>query len=139
AEGIVTATLLFCVGSMTVTGSIQAGLTGDNSVLITKATLDLVSSMMLASSLGIGVLLSAGAVFVIQGGLVLLAGLLAPVMSTGAINEMTCAGSILIIMIGTNLMGITKIKVADYLPAILFAPVIYNLIPLVLKLWDLIV
>ena len=139
AEGIITATLLFCVGSMTVTGSIQAGLTGDNSVLITKAMLDLVSSMMLASSLGIGVLLSSVAVFVIQGGLVLLAGLISPLMSTGAINEMTCAGSILIIMIGTNLMGITKIKVADFLPAILFAPIIYNIVPLFEKLWNLIV
>ena len=134
AEGIVTATLLFCVGSMTVTGSIQAGLTGDNSVLITKATLDFVSSMMLASSLGIGVLLSSVAVFVIQGGLVLMAGLIAPVMSTGAINEMTCAGSILIIMIGTNLMGITKIKVADFLPAIILAPIIYNVVSAVMNL-----
>jgi uncharacterized membrane protein YqgA involved in biofilm formation len=139
AEGIVTATLLFCVGSMTITGSIQAGLTGDNSVLITKAMLDLVSSMMLASSLGIGVLMSSVAVFVIQGGLVLLAGVVSPFMSSGAINEMTCAGSLLILMIGTNLMGITKIKVADFLPAILFAPIIYNIIPLVLKLWNLIV
>ena len=130
AEGIISATLLFCVGSMTVTGSIQAGLTGDSSILITKAMLDLVSSMMLASSLGVGVLLSAIAVFIIQGGLVLLAGFLSPLMSPGAINEMTCAGSLLIIMIGTNLMGITKIKVADYLPAIVFAPVIYNVISL---------
>lgn len=130
AEGLVSATLLFCVGSMTVTGSIQAGLTGDHSILITKATLDLVSSMMLASSLGVGVLLSAGTVFVIQGGLVLLAGVIAPFMNTGAINEMTCAGSLLIVMIGTNLMGITKIKVADYLPAIVFAPIIYNLVSL---------
>ena len=130
AEGLVSSTLLFCVGSMTVTGSIQAGLTGDNSVLITKATLDLVSSMMLASSLGIGVLLSAGTVFVIQGGLALLAGVISPFMNTGAINEMTCAGSLLIIMIGTNLMGITKIKVADYLPAIVFAPIIYNIVAL---------
>ena len=138
AEGIITATLLFCVGSMTVTGSIQAGLTGDNSVLITKAMLDLVSSMMLASSLGIGVLLSSVAVFIIQGGLVLLAGLITPIMSTGAINEMTCAGSILIIMIGTNLIGITKIKVADFLPAILCAPIIYNVVPLFEKLWNLI-
>ena len=136
AEGIVTATLLFCVGSMTVTGSIQAGITGDNSVLITKAMLDLVSSMMLASSLGFGVLLSSVAVFVIQGGLVLLAGLISPLLSTGAINEMTCAGSILIIMIGTNLMGITKIKVADFLPAILFAPIIHNLVPLFVKLYN---
>lgn len=134
AEGLVTATLLFCVGSMTVTGSIQAGLTGDNSVLITKATLDLVSSMMLASSLGFGVMLASVSVFVIQGGLVLLAGLLAPFMSTGAINEMTCVGSVLIIMIGTNLMGITKIKVADFLPAIVYAPIIYNIVNLITKL-----
>jgi uncharacterized membrane protein YqgA involved in biofilm formation len=134
AEGIISATLLFCVGSMTVTGSIQAGLTGDNSLLITKAMLDLVSSMILASSLGVGVLLSAAAVLVIQGGLVLLAGLIAPFLSPGAINEMTCAGSILIIMIGTNLMGITKIKVADYLPAIVFAPILHNLLPLFEKI-----
>jgi len=131
AEGWVTATLLFCVGSMTVTGSIQAGLTGDHSVLITKATLDLVSSMMLASSLGLGVLLASISVLVIQGGLVLLAGLISPFMSTGVINEMTCVGSVLIIMIGTNLMGITKIKVADFLPAILFAPILYYLVSFV--------
>lgn len=129
AEGLVSATLLFCVGSMTVTGSLQAGLIGDSSVLITKATLDFVSSMMLASSLGFGVLLASVSVFLIQGGLVLLAGLIAPFMSTGAINEMTCVGSILIIMIGTNLMGITKIKVADFLPAIIYAPIIYNFLP----------
>ena len=130
AEGLVSATLLFCVGSMTVTGSIQAGLTGDHSILITKATLDLVSSMMLASSLGVGVLLSSVSVLVIQGGLVLLAGVISPFMNPDAINEMTCAGSLLIVMIGTNLMGITKIKVADYLPAILFAPIIYNIVAL---------
>lgn len=130
AEGLVTSTLLFCVGSMTVTGSIQAGLTGDNTVLFTKATLDLVSSMMLASSLGVGVLLSSVSVFLIQGGLVLLAGVIAPFMNAAAINEMTCAGSLLIVMIGTNLMGITKIKVADYLPAIVFAPLICNLVAL---------
>ena len=131
AEGIVSATLLFCVGSMTVTGSIRAGLTGDNSVLITKAMLDLVSSMMLASSLGFGVLLSSVCVFLIQGGLVLLAGLITPLMTVSAINEMTCAGSLLIVMIGTNLMGITKIKVADFLPAILFAPAITIVLELV--------
>ena len=130
AQGLVTATLLFCVGSMTVTGSIQAGITGGNSVLLTKATLDLVSSMMLSASLGIGVMLAAGSVLVIQGGLVLLSGLVAPFLSAGAVNEMTCVGSLLIIMIGTNLMGITKFKVADYLPAILFAPILYNILQL---------
>ena len=128
AEGFVSATLLFCVGSMTVTGSIQAGVTGDNTVLITKAMLDMVSSMMLASSLGFGVMLSCVAVFAIQGGLVLVAEFIAPLMSTGAVNEMTCAGSLLIIMIGTNLMGLSKFKVADFLPAIVLAPVIYNIV-----------
>ena len=128
AEGFVSATLLFCVGSMTVTGSIQAGVTGDNTVLITKAMLDMVSSMMLASSLGFGVMLSCIAVFAIQGGLVLVAEFIAPLMSTGAVNEMTCAGSLLIIMIGTNLMGLSKFKVADFLPAIVLAPVIYNIV-----------
>ncbi len=134
AEGLVTSTLLFCVGSMTVTGSIQAGLTGDDSVLITKAALDLVSSMILASTLGFGVLLASVSVLIIQGGLVLLSGLVAPFLDAGAINEMTCAGSLLIIMIGTNLMGITKIKVADFLPAIIYAPLIYNLVSLVQNL-----
>lgn len=128
AEGLVAATLLFCVGSMTVTGSIQAGLTKDSTILITKAMLDLVSSACLASSLGVGVLFASVSVFIIQGGLVLLAGLIAPFMTAGAINEMTAAGSLLIVMIGTNMMGMTKIKVADFLPAILYAPVIYNIV-----------
>ena len=130
AEGFMTATLLFCVGSMTVTGSISAGLTGDNTLLFTKATLDLVSSMMLSSSLGIGVLLASASVFLLQGGLVLFSAWLAPVLSSGAIGEMTCAGSILIMMLGTNLMGITKIKVADFLPAIVYAPAFYALVSL---------
>jgi len=127
AEGLVSATLLFCVGSMTVTGSIQAGLTGDNSILFTKALLDLVSAAMLASSLGIGVLLSSAAVFVIQGALVLFAGVISPFMSPSAIAEMTCAGSLIIILIGTNLLGITRIKVADFLPSIVIAPIIANI------------
>lgn len=131
AEGWVSATLLFCIGSMAVTGSLQAGLTGDNSILYTKAALDMVSAIMLASSLGVGVVLSAVSVFVVQGGIALLAGLLAPALNTGAVNEMTCVGSLLIVMIGTNMMGITKIKVADFLPAVVYAPVICNLVPLV--------
>ena len=139
AAGLVTATLLFCVGSMTVTGSIQAGMTGDNSILYTKAMLDLVASIFLAASLGVGVLLSSVSVFVIQGGLVLLSEVIAPFLSVGATNEMICAGSLLIIMLGTNLMGMTKIKIADFLPAILFAPLIYNLTPLFERLYSIII
>lgn len=132
AEGIVTATLLFCVGSMTVVGSLNAGLRGDNEMLITKAMLDAITSVVLASTLGVGVILSAGCVFVIQGGLVLLAGLLGGILTDPAINEMTCAGSVIIIAIGFNLTGISKIKVANYIPAIIFAPVftwLFSLLP----------
>lgn len=124
AEGFVTASLLFCVGAMTINGSLNAGISGDNSLLYTKAMLDLFSSAMLTASLGFGVMVSAVFVLVFQGALVLLAGVLAPVLTPFAIAEMTSAGSLIIIAIATNLMGITKIKVADYLPAIVFAPVI---------------
>ena len=123
AEGFVTASLLFCVGAMTINGSLNAGISGDNSLLFTKATLDLFSSSMMAASLGIGVLFAAAFVLGFQGALVLMAGFLAPFLNDAAIAEMTCAGSLIIIAIGTNLIGITKIKVANYLPAILLAPV----------------
>ncbi len=122
AKGFVTATLLFCVGSMTIVGSLQAGTTGDTTMLITKSMMDLFSSMMLAVTLGIGVLLASGSVLVIEGALVLLASVLSPLLSDTMIAEMTAAGSLMIIGIGLNLAGITKLKVADYLPAILYAP-----------------
>lgn len=130
AEGFVTASLLFCVGAMTINGSLNAGISGDNSLLYTKAMLDLFSSAMLTASLGFGVMVSAVFVLVFQGALVLLAGVLAPVLTPFAIAEMTSAGSLIIIAIATNLMGITKIKVADYLPAIVFAPIICWLVSL---------
>lgn len=122
AEGIITATLLFCVGSMTIVGSFNAGLRNDNEMLFTKSTLDAISSAVLASTLGFGVILSAGCVFVIEGGLVLLAGLLGGILNEPAINEMTCAGSVIIIAMGLNLTGLSKFKVANYVPAIFFAP-----------------
>ena len=134
AEGMVTATLLFCIGAMTVTGSISAGLTGDNSILITKAILDFVSSIMLAASLGKGVMLSGISLLISQGLLVLLASVIAPYMSESIINEITCVGSLLIILIGTNMMGLTKVKVADFLPAIIFTPIIYYLSEFILSL-----
>ena len=124
AEGFVTASLLFCVGAMTIVGSLQAGLTGDCEMLFTKATLDLISSCVLAASLGIGVMLSDIFVFVFQGGLVLLARVIAPFLTDYAIHEMTCAGSVLIIAIGLNLIGVTKIKVANYLPVLLIPPIL---------------
>lgn len=130
AEGFVTASLLFCIGSMTIVGSLQAGLTGDNEMIFTKSLLDLISSAILSVSLGIGVICAAAFVFVFQGALVLLAQYLAPVLTTSAVNEITCAGSLIIIALGLNLIGVTKIKVANYLPAIVIAPIICWIITL---------
>ena len=124
AEGFMTASLLFCVGAMTVNGAIEAGVQGKNTLFYTKALMDLCSSMMLAAGLGLGVMLSAAFVLVFQGLLVLLAGWIAPVLTPAAIAEMTAAGSLIMVGLGLNLLGVTKIKVADYLPAIVFAPVI---------------
>ena len=124
AEGFVTASLLFCVGAMAVTGSLDAGLRGENATLYAKSALDFVAAIMLSSTLGIGVILSAAAVLVYQGAIALLAGFIAPLLTPSAINEMACAGSLLIVALGFNLLGITRIKVADLLPAIIVAPVL---------------
>ena len=124
AEGFVTASLLFCVGAMAVTGSLDAGLRGDNATLYAKSALDFVAAIMLASTLGFGVALSGFAVLVYQGAIALLAGLIAPLLSPQAVSEMACTGSLLIIALGLNMLGLTKIKVADLLPAILIAPVL---------------
>lgn len=124
AEGFVTASLLFCVGAMTIIGSLEAGLKGDNTTLFTKSILDFFSSMMLSASLGIGVMCAALFVLVFQGGLVILSGLLDTILNEPAIAEITCVGSLMIFALGLNLMGITKIKVANYFPALIFAPII---------------
>lgn len=130
ARGFVTASLLFCVGAMTVVGSLNAGISGDNTLLFTKSLLDLISSMMLSVSLGVGVLFASVFVFVFQGALVLLAQVLQPLLTEGAVTAMTCAGSLMILALGLNLLGITKIKVANYLPALIFAPLLWWLFSL---------
>ncbi len=128
AQGFMTASLLFCVGAMTIVGSLNAGLNGDNKLLFTKSVLDLISSCMLASTLGIGVLFASLFVLVYQGGLVLLAGLLQNALTDAAlVAEITCAGSVMIIGLGLNILGVTKLKVANFLPALLFVPLIYYL------------
>lgn len=124
SQGFITACLMFCIGAMTIVGSLNAGLKGDHEMLLTKSFLDFVSSMMLSASLGIGVLFSAAFVLVFQGGIVLLAQYLAPFLSDGVINELTCAGSLMILALGLNILGITKIKVINFLPALLLVPVV---------------
>jgi len=118
AEGFVTASLIYCVGAMAVVGSLQSGLTGNHEMLYTKSMLDGISSMVLSASLGIGVALSALSVLVYQGAITLLAQVVAPVLTEAIVAEMTCVGSLMIMGLGLNMLGVTKLKVMDYVPAI---------------------
>lgn len=122
SQGFVTASLLFCVGAMTIVGSMNAGISGDNQMLYTKSVLDLISSTMLGASLGIGVLCSSVFVLVFQGGLVALSMALGSFLNEFAVAELICAGSVMITALGLNLIGITKIKVANLLPGLVLVP-----------------
>jgi len=122
---------LFCVGAMSIVGSLNAGLSGDIKMLFTKSVLDLTASAMMSVSLGIGILFSALVVFVFEGAIVLLAQYLQPILTNSAIAEITCVGSLIIIALGLNIIGITKIKVANYLPAIVVAPILCWIVTLI--------
>lgn len=121
AEGFVSATLLFCVGAMIILGGLSAGVSGDNTIYFTKSMIDFVAAIALSVSLGAGVLLSCVSVGVLQGLFVLAAGSLQSVLTDHMISEINCVGNLLIVVIGLNLMGITKQKVANFLPAVLIA------------------
>lgn len=125
SEGFVTATLLFCVGAMAIVGSLENGLTGNYDTLAAKALLDGISSIVFASSLGIGVAFSAVAIFLYQGSISLMASFLQPLLSDTVIAEMTCVGSLLIVALAFNMLGMTKIKVMNLVPAIFLPIVIY--------------
>lgn len=120
-EGLVTATLLFCVGAMAVLGALQSGITGDHTTLYTKSLIDFISAILLASTHGVGVVLSAVGVFVYQGAITLLSGLLAPIMTEAAVAELSAVGSVLLVGLGLNLAGATKVRVMNMVPAIFIA------------------
>lgn len=123
AEGFVTASLLFCVGAMAIVGSLQSGLQGDHEMLYNKSMLDFVAAIIFASSLGFGVLFSSVFVLIYQGSITLLAQWVAPLLTDTVINEMTCVGSVIIVGLALNMIGITKLKVMNYVPAI-FVPIV---------------
>lgn len=123
AEGFVNASLLFCVGAMAVLGSLDSGLRLDHTTLYTKSILDLVASAIFASTMGFGVMLSSVFVFVYQGAIALCAGWLAPFLTAVVINEMTAVGSVLIIGLALNVIGLTRFKTMNALPAV-FLPIL---------------
>jgi uncharacterized membrane protein YqgA involved in biofilm formation len=124
ARGFVTASLVFCVGSMAIVGSLESGLTGNHQTLFAKSVLDGVTSVIFASTMGLGVMFSAIAVFLYQGLITLTAGLMKNFLVPETIAQMTSVGGLLIMAIGFNMLKITTIRVGNLLPAI-FLPLAY--------------
>ena len=126
AQGFVTASLIFCVGTMAIIGSLESGLTGNHNTLFAKSVIDGITSMILASTLGIGVIFSSAAVFIYQGSIILFSGILEPLLTANVIREISIIGGILIFGIGLTMMEIRKIRTVNLLPAVI-VPVIYYL------------
>lgn len=122
AEGFVTSSLLFCVGAMAIVGSLQSGLTGNHETLYAKSMLDFVAAIIFASTLGAGVMLSASLLFLYQGSITLLAQFIEPFLTDPVILEMNCVGNVIIIGLAMNMLGISKFKVMNFVPAI-FLPI----------------
>ncbi|MDD5913159.1 MAG: DUF554 domain-containing protein [Oscillospiraceae bacterium] len=123
SEGFVSASLLFCVGAMAIMGALDSGLLRDHSTLYAKSTLDGITSIVYSSTMGVGVALSAIPVFLYQGAIALGASFIEPFLTPVVIAEMKCVGSILIVGLSLNLLGLTKIKVMNYVPAV-FLPIL---------------
>ena len=128
-DAFVTASLTVCIGAMAIVGSIEDGLTGDYSILATKAILDLIIIMVMTSSMGRGCVFSAIPVAVFQGSITALAGLVRPLMTEAALSNLSLVGNVLIFCVGINLVWGKKIRVANLLPAIV-AAVIAAFLPL---------
>ena len=120
-EGFVNASFTVCIGAMAIVGSINDGLYGDHTVLVTKAILDFIIIMVMAASLGKGTVFSAIPVALLQGGVTVLSVLIKPIMTDKALLYLSVVGNILIFCVGINLVFGKKIKVANLLPAIIFA------------------
>ncbi len=127
-EGFITATLLICVGAWAITGAMDAGIRGEHSSFYAKAVVDAVACLIMATTLGIGVALSGAVLFLYQGSLSLLSTFIAPYLTETVVNELTCVGSLLIVAIGLNMLGLTKIKVVNLLPAVFVAVIICQFI-----------
>lgn len=130
AEGFVNASLLYCVGAMSIVGALQAGLSGNYDTIYAKTVLDGVSSVIFSASMGIGVVFSSVTVLLYQGGITICASFLSGILSQAVIAEMTAIGSLMIVGLGLNLLEVTDIKIANLLPGIL-VPVVLGLIGLV--------
>jgi uncharacterized membrane protein YqgA involved in biofilm formation len=119
AKGFLDATVLFCIGPMTIVGSVEAGLNGNYEVLFTKSALDGFMAIVLAATFGAGVIASALSVLVVQGGITLAAGALAPYITDSILADIGSLGGVLILMIAMNILNLKQVKTANYLPSII--------------------
>ncbi len=124
AQGFLTASVLFCSGAMAVVGSIQAGTTGEMTTLLIKSVMDSCIAIVFASIYGIGVMFSFICIFIYQGFFALAGGWLEPVLGEVGINELSAEGGVLLIMIGISLLNLRKFKTGNYLPSLIFAPIL---------------
>ena len=124
AEGFFTCSLVFAVGAVAVMGALDSGLKGDHNLLYAKALMDGTASIAFAAALGLGVVFSSVTVFVVEGGIALLAGLVADLLSTSVINEISFVGSLLIVGISLNMMGATKLRILNMVPALVL-PILF--------------
>ena len=131
AYGFLNASVLFCVGAMSIVGSFKAGVEHDYTIIFTKSILDGFMAISFAAAMGIGTMFSIIFILIYQGGLTLLSGVLQPYVSELLINELSAVGGAIIIMIGVNLLGLKKIKTANYLPALVIEILFVVLVPLV--------
>ena len=120
-DAFVTASLTVCSGAMAIVGSIEDGITGDYSILATKAVLDFIIIMVMSCSMGRGAVFSAIPVAILQGSITALAGLVRPLMTEAALNNLSMVGNVLIFCVGINLVWGKKVRVANLLPAIVIA------------------
>jgi len=123
-QGFITSTLLFCVGSMAIVGSLESGLTGDHQTLFAKSALDGITSIILGSTFGIGVAFSSGPLFIYQGAITMAAVLIKPLLTPQVVTQMSSVGGVLIMAIGFNLLGTAKIRIGSMLPAV-FLPLVW--------------
>ncbi|MGI6168584.1 MAG: DUF554 domain-containing protein [Christensenellales bacterium] len=128
AEGFTTSTLLYCVGALAITGSIQGGLQDDHTLIFLKSIIDGTTAIFFASTLGVGVLFSAVPVVLYQGTIALSASALAPVLTSGVITEISATGGIALLALALNMTEIKSSKVANMLPSLFFPIAIYPLL-----------
>ena len=135
AYAFLNSSVLFCVGAMSIVGSFKAGIEHDYSIIFTKSILDGFMAISFAAAMGIGTAFSIITILVYQGALTLLSGVIQPYVSDLLISELTACGGAIIVMIGINLLGLKKIKTANYLPALVFECLFVVLFPIVKNLF----